>query len=184
MADSGTSKQTRKRDEADIHEMRARGAKAKRRSLKRLIVPLVGVLVLGGGGTAAYMTFLAPKPQETAEAEPEPIPLPEPRDLAYVNLEPLFIPYRSAEGYHHKIALMVSLEVDRSGDADVMVRAQMPRIREAYLTALMDRPLPGTEDGSIEVVYLKNRIRAENLKLFGAGVINDVLIRDIRVVRG
>ncbi|MGB0627438.1 MAG: hypothetical protein ACPGQ5_12805, partial [Alphaproteobacteria bacterium] len=63
-----------------------------------------------------------------------------------------------------------------------LVRALMPRLREAYVRALTSRPFPGVEDGSIETVYLKNRVRAENNRVLGLGVVNNVLVRDISVL--
>lgn len=181
MAGTDTSSKARAADEADILAMR----KGKR-SKKKLVVILAAVLLLGGGGAGAWFTVLAPEPPvETAEPqEVEPEPRKGPEQPTYVNLDPLFVPYRGANGYQHRIALMLALEVDRATGADATVKSQIPRIREAYLMALTDRPLPGTSDGSIEIVYVKNRLRAENLRLLGPGVINDVLIRDIQVVSG
>lgn len=105
-------------------------------------------------------------------------------ELIYIDLDPLFVPFETMEGEHHKIVLILSLEVDRANSTDKRVRSLMPRLRESYVRSLTSRPFPGTEDGTIETVYLKNRIRAENNRILGVGAVNDVLVRDIRVVSG
>ncbi len=188
MADSGTSdKKTRAEHEAEIRAMRAgKGADdGKPKKGKKKLLVLLLVLLLAGGG-AGYKFLLAKPDPEVAEA-PEPEPEPEkaqPEDLVYINLDPLFVPFSTAEGQHHKIVVILSLEVERTNKSDKHVRAVMPKLREAYVRSLTARPFPGTEDGSIETVYLKNRIRAENNRILGIGVVNDVLVRDIRVLAG
>ena len=96
----------------------------------------------------------------------------------------MFIPFQTEKGARHKIMVMLSLEIPREREEDKFVRSLLPRLREAYVRALTSRPFPGTEDESIETVYLKNRIRAENIRVLGIGIVNDVLVRDIRVLPG
>ena len=187
MADSDTSKKKSRADhEAEIRAMRAGqdpNAKPPKKGKKKLVL-LLSVLLLAAGGGAAYKFILAPQDQELVEV-PEPEPEPEePADLMYIDLAPMFVPFSTAEGTHHKIVVVLSLEVDRADHSDKHVRALMPRLREAYVRALTSRPFPGTEDGSIETVYLKNRIRDQNNRILGIGRVNDVLVRDIRVVAG
>lgn len=153
-----------------------------KRSKKPLLIVMLVVLIAGGG--AAYKFLLAKDDPQVAIA---PIEVPEPTEpekLVYIDLDPLFIPFQSVAGNRHKIVVVLSLEVGRARKEDKRVRSLMPRLREAYVRALTSRPFPGTEDGSIETVYLKNRIRAENIKVLGIGVVNDVLVRDIRVLPG
>jgi len=176
MADTSTSDdKPRKEVEDDIRSMRAGGQpseKKPKKSKKKLILMLLLVLLLAGGGGAGYKFFLAKPDSDMAEAsEPEP-PKEEPVELMYIDLDPLFVPFETAEGDNHKIFLILSLEVNRADSTDKRVRS------------LTSRPFPGTEDGTIETVYLKNRIRAENNRILGIGAVSDVLVRDIRVVPG
>ncbi|MEP4888073.1 MAG: hypothetical protein ABJ215_17010 [Alphaproteobacteria bacterium] len=167
--------------------MRAGGgsdaAEKPKKSKKKLL--LIGLLaVLLGGGGAAYKFVLAKPPSEHAA-----VPVPEPEDtgpgeLYYIDLGPLFIPFQTQTGARHKIVVVLSLEVGRKRQEDKLVRSLLPRLREAYVRTLTSRPFPGTEDGSIETVYLKNRIRSENIRVLGIGIVNDVLVRDIRVLPG
>lgn len=188
MADTGTSgKGSRAESEAAIRAMRAGTAvdgddKPRKGKKKLIMIALLAVLV--GGGGAAYKLFFVKEPSTLAE-----VPLPEPEiiepdELFYIDLDPLFIPFQSSKGARHKIVVVLSLEVGRARQEDRLVRSLMPRLREAYVRALTSRPFPGVDDGSIETVYLKNRIRAENIRVLGQGVVNDVLVRDIRVLPG
>jgi flagellar FliL protein len=184
VADSDTSKtSTRAEDEAAIRDMR-NGGPAEKKSKKKLVVLLLAELLVAGGGAAAYKFMFAKEldaPQVAKLEKPKPV---EPVELIYIDLDPLFVPFKTEEGRRHKIVVILSLEVGRARLEDKWVRSLMPRLREAYVRALTSRPFPGTEDGSIETVYLKNRIRAENIRILGSGVVNDVLVRDIRVVPG
>ena len=76
-------------------------------------------------------------------------------ELVYIKLDPLVIPFKTNEGQRHKMVVMLPLEVGRKDHADQRVRSLMPRLRESYVRSLTSRPFPGTEDGSIETVYLK-----------------------------
>lgn len=189
MADTDTSgAQSRAESEAAIRAMRAGGMpgdeKPKKKGKKKLVLLLLVVLLAAGGG-AAYQFLLAKEYPGLAEAIEEPAPeISEPVELAYIDLDPLFVPFQTGEGQRHKIVVVLSLEVERERQSDKKVRALLPRLRESYVRSLTSRPFPGTADGTIEIVYLKNRIRAENNRILGTGVVNDVLVRDVRVLPG
>lgn len=184
MADTDTSEKSRADSEAAIRAMRAgkRPKQSKKKGKKLLLVAVLVLFLVGGG--AAYKLMSA---KDETEVVSVPMPEPEvtePVEVIYMDLDPLFIPFKSAAGSRHKIVVILSLEVERSRQQDKRVRSLLPRLREAYVRALTSRPFPGTEDGSIETVYLKNRIRAENIRILGIGIVNDVLVRDIRVLPG
>jgi flagellar FliL protein len=188
MADTDTSKtQSRAESEAAIRAMRAGegadGDKPAKKGRKKLFLVLLVVLLAAGGG-AAYKFLLAKDDSTLAEApEPEPEVI-EPVELVYIDLDPLFIPFRTSGGQRHKIVVVLSLEVGRKDNGDKCVWALLLRLRESYVRALTSRPFPGAEEGSIKTIYLKNRIRAENNRILGTGVVSDVLVRDIRVLPG
>lgn len=189
MADTDTSgKQSRAESEAAIRAMRSGenpGNKPTNRKSKKKLFLLLLVLLLAAGGGAAYKFLIVPDDTSLAEAVPEPEPEPaKPVQLVYIDLDPLFVPFETSEGQRHKIVVVLSLEVEREQHSDKKVRALLPRLRESYVRSLTSRPFPGTGDGTIKIVYLKNRIRAENNKILGTGVVNDVLVRDVRVLPG
>ncbi len=182
MADTDTSKKsekTRAENEAAIRAMR----KGKKRGKLKLVAVLLVLLLVAGAGAFKFMGAGEEEKEPELAAIERPGPL-DPSELIYINLDPLFIPFRTEEGARHKIVVILSLEVGRARHEDKLVRSLLPRLREAYVRTLTSRPFPGTEDGSIETVYLKNRLRAENIRVLGSGVVNDVLVRDIRVVPG
>lgn len=187
MADTDTSKkQSRAEGEAAIRAMRAGedpNYVPEKKSKKKLLLLILVIFLIAGGG-AAYKFLLAPDDTALADvSEPEPVVV-APVELVYIELDPLFIPFETAEGQRHKIVVVLSLEVGRENHGDQRVRSLLPRLREAYVRSLTSRPFPGTSEGSIKTIYLKNRIRAENNRILGTGVVNDVLVRDIRVLAG
>lgn len=187
MADTDTSTaQSRAESEAAIRAMRAGedpSAKPTKKSKKKLFLMILVILMVAGGG-AAYKFVLA-KDETTLAEVPEPEPeVVAPLELVYIDLDPLFVPFETTDGARHKIVVMLSLEVGRENYGDQRVRSLMPRLREAYVRSLTSRPFPGAEEGSIKTIYLKNRIRAENNRILGTGIVNDVLVRDIRVLPG
>jgi len=189
MADTDTSKaQSRADSEAAIRAMRAGegsdGDKPVKKKGKKKLIVLMLVVLLAAGGGAAYKFILAKDDSALAEVpDPEPEVV-EALELVYIDLDPLFIPFRTSGGERHKIVVVLSLEVGRENNGDKRVWALLPKLRESYVRALTSRPFPGAEEGSIKTVYLKNRIRAENNRILGTGVVNDVLVRDIRVLPG
>jgi flagellar FliL protein len=189
MADTDTfGNRSHAEDEASIRAMRAGespdGAPPEKKSKKKIVVLLLVVLLAGGGG-AAYKFLMAKENPELAEVVEEPeTEILEPVQLVYIDLDPLFVPFQTSEGRRHKIVVVLSLEVEREEQSDKIVRSLLPCLRESYVRSLTSRPFPGTGDGTIKIVYLKNRIRAENNRILGTGVVNDVLVRDVRVLPG
>lgn len=187
MADTDISEvddeaKSREQNLADIAAMRAgrRPGEKKPASPFRLILIIVAaVLMLAGGAVGAWF-FLINQEEEVVEEEfvPEIIPPPE---LAYVKLDPMFIPV-IGERTGQKIRLVVSLALEVAEDgSESKVRGILPRLHEAYLRALIERPLPQTADGRIEAVHIKNRVRAENLRILGPEIVHDVVVLDVRV---
>mgnify|MGYP003387096803 CR=1 FL=1 len=189
MADTNTSGDlSRAESEAAIRAMRAgkdpnADDQPKKKGKKKLVL-LILILVIGAAGAAGYK-FVLPKEEplhaEVLEPEPEPEGA---LDLVYIDLDPLFVPFQTEDGHRLKIVVVLSLEVEREHHSDKKVRSLLPRLREAYVRSLTSRPYPGTGEGSIKIVYLKNRIRAENNRILGTGTVNDVLVRDVRVLQG
>ena len=188
MADTDISKgKSRADSEAAIRAMRAGedpdAGKPPKKGKKKLLLMMLVILLAAGGG-AAYKFVLAKDDTMLAEVpDPEPEVV-EADQLVYIDLAPLFVPFETNDGGRHKIVVVLSLEVGRRDNGDKRVWALLPKLRESYVRALTSRPFPRAEEGSIKTVYLKNRIRAENNRILGTGVVNDVLVRDIRVLPG
>lgn len=171
---SDADEKSREENLADIAAMRAgrtAGGPRSGRPLKLLI--LAAVLLIAG---AAAWFFLLREPEQAVEEDFVPKVVEEPTRLSYVKLEPMFIPLEAKDGRRMRLIVTLALEIAEDGTREVRVRGILPRLHEAYLRALSSRPLPRTEDGRIEAVHIKNRVRAENLRILGPDVVHDVVV--------
>ena len=175
MADTDTSEKEILDEDGDKTADGAAPAKSGRRKL--IIFGLVGLLVVGSAAGGAFV-FLGKKDIQLAE-EDEPPVIEAPRELTYIEVEPIFIQIETGNGELQNVVVALSLEVELGNSDATRVKNEMPRLYEAYLRALTERPLPGAANGDVEVTYIKNRIRAENLRLLGPGVIYDVVLSNM-----
>lgn len=169
---------TRDEHEQAIRDMRAGRAPGKSKRKKLLFLSLGAVLLLGGGGGAAWLLFGADDAAAPVEADAPPV-VEAPHRIGYINLKAIFVPIETDAGTATNVVVSLALEVDKEGDNRTKVEAALPRLYEAYLRALTARPLPGAAEGKVEVTAIKNRIRAENLRLLGPGVVYDVIVQRV-----
>ena len=127
--------------------------------------------------------FLFNKDTQVAD-EDEPPVIEAPRRLTYIEVEPIFIQVETGKGVLQNVVIALSLEVELGNSDATRVKNEMPRLYEAYLRTLTARPLPGAENGNVEITHIKNRIRAENLRLLGPGVVDDVILTNMWVNEG
>ena len=177
MADSDTSEEEILAGDGDETGEGKKPAKSGRRKL--ILFALVGLLVVGATGGGAFV-FLFKKAIQVAD-EDEPPVIEAPRRLTYIEVEPIFIQVETGKGVLQNVVVALSLEVEFGNSDATRVKNEMPRLYEAYLRTLTERPLPGAENGNVEVTHIKNRIRAENLRLLGPGVVYDVVLSNIWV---
>ena len=174
MADTDTSEDELLDEDGDDTEASNTPTKSGRRKL--VLFAAIGLLVIGGAGGGWFV--FGPKHSAT-EAETEVPVIEAPRKLAYIDLQPFFIQVKTSTGELQNVVVTLALEVEKGSDDHIRVERAMPRLYEAYLRTLTDRPLPGAADGQVEVAHIKNRIRAENLRMFGPGAVYDVVLRNI-----
>ncbi|MDH3737672.1 MAG: hypothetical protein OER92_00655 [Alphaproteobacteria bacterium] len=156
----------------------ADGAKPKKSGRRKLILfGLIGLLVVGATGGGAFL-FLGGKKTNLAE-EGEPPVIETPVELTYIDVEPIFIQVETGNGELQNVVVALALEVELGNSDAARVKNEMPRLYEAYLRTLTERPLPGADNGDVEVTHIKNRIRAENLRLLGPGVVYDVVLNNM-----
>ena len=177
MADSDTSEEEILAEDGDETGEGKKPAKSGRRKL--ILFALIGLLVVGATGGGAFV-FLFKKDIQVAD-EDEPPVIEAPRRLTYIEVEPIFIQVETGKGVLQNVVVALSLEVELGNSDATRVKNEMPRLYEAYLRALTERPLPGAENGDVEVTHIKNRIRAENLRLLGPGVVYDVVLSNMWV---
>lgn len=166
------------RDEAGGKDV----APKKKGRRKLILFGLIGLLVLGGAGGGAFVFLIGGEGELVAEDEPPVIE--KPPELTYIDLEPIFIQVETGNGVLQNVVVELALEVELGNADAARVKAEMPRLYEAYLRTLTDRPLPGADSGDVEPTHIKNRIRAENLRLLGPGVVYDVVLKNMWVTKG
>ncbi len=180
MADTDTSEAEILDEDGD--QTAADAAPANSGLRKLVLFALIGLFVVGSAAGGAFVFFAGD--ESTAQTEDEPPVVEVPRNLAYIDLEPIFIQVETANGVLQNVVIALALEVEQGSEDALRVERAMPRLYEAYLRTLTDRPLPGAEDGNVKVTHIKNRIRAENLRLLGPGAVYDVVLRNIWVTEG
>lgn len=167
-------------------------------SVKKLIIALVGLGVLGGGGAGAYI-FLLKKPAEAAlppaaeagehataednKGHGEAGKHGEKKDEGptFVKLDPVVVPVMDSEGAAQVISLMISLEV-AGEDGAAKVTALQPRIKDAFIQDLygvVNNPA-AMDKGVLNVGYVKKRLQMISAKVMGEGVVNDVLLQMVQ----
>lgn len=177
MADSDTSEEEILAEDGDETGEGKKPAKSGRRKL--ILFALIGLLVVGATGGGAFVFHFKKDIQVADEDEPPVIEAP--RRLTYIEVEPIFIQVETGKGVLQNVVVALSLEVELGNSDATRVKNEMPRLYEAYLRTLTERPLPGAENGDVEVTHIKNRIRAENLRLLGPGVVYDVVLSNMWV---
>ena len=174
MADTDTSIDEILDEDAGGAESDTARAKSARRKL--VLFVLIVFLVIGAAAGGWFVLF-AGKDTPLAAADEPPV-IEAPREIAYIDLKPIFIQIETGRGVIQNVVVSLSLEVEQGRDYRRVEQA-LPRLYEAYLRALTDRPLPGAADGKVEVTHIKNRVRAENLRLLGPGVVYDVILNHV-----
>ena len=149
---------------------------------KLILFSILGILVVAGAGTGWFL--FGTGDEQTVEVEDTPPVIEVPARLAYIDLRPLFIQVKTTDGRLQNVVVTLSLEVEEGSEHERRVERELPRLYEAYLQTLTERPIPGAVDGKVEVIHIKNRIRAENLRLLGPGTVYEVVLRNIWITEG
>ena len=136
--------------------------------MKKIILIAVVLVVLAGGGFAAWKFFLAGEeaPQETADHATGPI---------FISMEPFIIQVFKDDRVVKNVSLAVQVEVESSA-AEAKVRESMPYLRDAYLRRLHATLSRGEIGQNYDEAKLKRQLLAESEDILGPGVIASVLI--------
>lgn len=172
MADTDTS------DDADVNDADAGDEGVPKKKGKLLLIVGLAVILLAGGGAATWFLVLAPGDDEEVVAEVEPEPLP-PEVPAFVDLEWLVVQTRGGRAAFRSLSLLVSLEVEGNGFANVEVASAMPKLRDAFLLALSEPPIVSDPNERIDAAEAKARLMEAAEHVLGQPLVRDVLIRSI-----
>jgi flagellar protein FliL len=159
-------------DEATEQEAEGASAPKKKLPIKLIAMAVGGLVVLGGGGTGAYMAFSGPK-----EVKPAPTAVKPP---AFVDLPEVLVNLSSA-GSDRTQYLKIKVVLELSDQA-LMAQIQpvMPRLMDTFQTYL--RELRPTDlDGSAGLYRLKEELTRRVNASIAPNKVNAVLFKEIVV---
>jgi hypothetical protein len=146
--------------------------------MKRVLVPLILLALLGGGGFAGW-TYGKPvwERMQAEKAKAESAPL-------FVSMEPLVVPVIENNAVTHHLTVSISLEVAGLA-ADAKLRNAFPRVIDAFTTELYGlMSLRFVREGGVEMPLVKQRLLLAGERELGPGVVTDVLIRGVERLKG
>ncbi len=151
--------------------------------MKKLILVVVLVLVLGGA-TVGVLMWLKIGPfaeQATADAEDgttstEAVPRTPPK---FVDVSPLLIPIFQGDKVVGTVDIQIKLEAENEENVD-KIKHLMPRLNDAFLRALYTLiPQLLKKEQRIDLDTVKRRLQSVGNKITGPGVITNVLIQSL-----
>jgi flagellar FliL protein len=160
--------------------------------MKKILLGLVALALLGGVGFGAYMFF--GKPAEAAvsaeskegekaaeehaakEGEGGPGAVAE-----FVKMDPLVLPIVDNNGVSQVVNLVIALEVDSPEKAKEVERL-LPRLKDAYIQDLYGvlTRQAAMDGGILQVGYIKMRLNKITVKILGEDRVKDVLLQTVQ----
>lgn len=162
--------------------------------MKKIIIGILALLVLGGGAAGAYFFLLAPKDAVASAPEPEEHEKQAKKEkekahdgghgsssVNFVRLDPLVLPIIDGDGVSQVVSLVIVLEVEDQFIA-TEVRRMQPRLKDAYIQEMYGvlNKKAALEGGVLRVDEIKNRLNAISAKVMGEDTINDVLLEVVQ----
>jgi flagellar protein FliL len=151
--------------------------------MKRVLIALLAIAILGGGGAAwfYYKPALAStggegghakaaKKSGHGESDKE-----EPK---YVQVDPLTLPIIDDHGVSSNVSIVIEIEVRNTSDIEP-VRKQLPRLVDAYIQDMYGilNKRAALKDGVVQVGMVKQRLNAITKRVLGEDVVGDVLLQ-------
>ena len=163
--------------------------------MKKMVMAMAALGILAGGGAGAYF-FLMKKPAEASIQENGKAEDHAKADKGhgeggkdghgekgptFVKLDPLVVPIIDAEGVSQVISMVVQFEVSDEESAK-KVEALRPRIKDAFIQNMygLMNSNAALDRGVVKVGYVKKRMNEISAKVFGEGVVDDVLIQMVQ----
>ncbi len=159
--------------------------------MKKIVLIAVALLLLGGGGFAAF-TFLGgnaaeasvdPKQAANDSKEVKKAESKEEIDakVAFVKMDPLTLPVVNKDGVVQIINISVTLEVEDAEKAKEIEKFA-PRLKDAYIQDLYGSLSSSTAmaNGVVEVNVVKKRLNAITQKVLGNDSVRDVLLQAVQ----
>lgn len=138
--------------------------------MKKLILILLPLLLLGGGA-GAYFAFFMPKPHQDAVAAEA--PLPSPPLLAMENFK---VPLVRDGRINRYGILKLSLELVGEAERDQAARVEA-HLRDAIIIDLQHNALNrASDDPSLDLALLRQRVRMVANRVLHGDLVRDVLV--------
>lgn len=154
--------------------------------MKKMIMAVAALALLGGGAGGAYIFFVKPaqaaeheEPKKEAKAEkgsPE-----AEAAVSFVQMTPLTLPIVDKNGVSQMVSIVISLEV-KGPEAAKEVERFTPRLKDAYIQDMYGALTrqAAMEGGVVQVGYIKSRLNKVTAKVLGTDKVNDVLLQVIQ----
>ena len=160
--------------------------------MKKIILVVVGLVLLGGGGFAAF-TFFGSKtaeasvdPKRAAKEKSEGMSAEEKKladsKVAFVKMDPLTLPVVNKNGVVQIVNISITLEVEDAEKAKEIEKFT-PRLKDAYIQDMygaLSSAKALTESGVVEVGTVKKRLNAVTQKVLGNDSVRDVLLQAVQ----
>ena len=150
--------------------------------MKKAIIAIIAVALLGGGGFGAYLFFNKPaEATETKEAAKAAEDAKEAAPPTFVELKPLVLPVVDKDGVSQIISIVISVETDDPAKA-AQVEMMRPRLTDAYIQGMYGvlNSKSVMEGGILQVGYIKSRLHAITVKVMGKDKVKDVLLQVVQ----
>lgn len=136
--------------------------------MKKIIIAVIGLLVLGGGGFGAYMFLNKPAEKvEVAEVEVEE-EVHKKSSKVYVELEPIFVPVINHRGVSRMVSMVVALEVKNANEAS-RARSLSPKLKSYILKDMYGVFDHEAKSGNVHIKtsLLKKRLMKVSSRILG-----------------
>jgi flagellar FliL protein len=142
--------------------------------LKKLIIMVVGLMILGGGAVSV-MKWMKLGPFEEVAVEGQEEQMVRDDDTLFVDMEPLVIPVYQGDKVAATVQIQVKLETIGS-ENKAKLQHIMPKISDLFIRDLHTLiPHLLKQEEQIDVLIIKQRLKLISDKLIGPDLIQNVL---------
>lgn len=157
--------------------------------MKKIIIGVLALALIGGGGFGAYTYFM--KPAEAAVSDDAHVDHKEASSkkkshdknahYEFVELDPLILPVIDDSGVSQTISIVIAIEVASAADK-AKVEGLAPRLKDAYIQNMygMLNQHAGMKGGVLQVDKIKEKLNSISNKVLGEDLVQDVLLQVVQ----
>jgi flagellar FliL protein len=143
----------------------------------------MALLILGGGGAAAYLYFMHPAEASVGKNQTNANKAETAADdkSAFVQMDPLILPIIGSGGITETVSLVIVIEVPDEKSADT-VKKLTPLLKDAYIQDMYGvlNKRNAMPDGVIQVGMIKDRLNHVSRQVLGDEVVKNVLLQVVQ----